>query len=96
MNFEWDLDKAARNLRKHGISFHEAATVFGDPFAITFHDPGHSINERRFITIGVSNRQRLLILAHADRREAIRIISARKATRGERKYYEEDQKPKST
>lgn len=89
MNFEWDTSKAQRNLRKHGVSFHEAATVFGDPLAITFHDPDHSFSEKRFITMGMSQAQRLLIVAHADRGETIRIISARKTMRAERKYYEE-------
>jgi uncharacterized protein len=89
VNFEWDPRKARRNVRKHGVSFHEAATIFGDPLAVTFQDPDHSIVERRFITVGMSDAQGLLIVAHADRGETIRIISARKTTRGERKYYEE-------
>jgi uncharacterized protein len=89
VNFEWDPLKAARNRRKHGVSFHEAATVFGDPLAITYHDPDHSISEQRFITVGTSNVGRLLIVAHADRAENIRIISARKATLREREDYEE-------
>jgi len=89
VNFEWDPVKAARNRNKHGVSFHEAATVFGDPLAITYYDPDHSILERRFITIGTSNEGRLLVVAHADRDENVRIISARKATIRERKQYEE-------
>lgn len=89
MNFEWDPLKAARNARKHGVSFHEAATVFGDPLALTYQDPDHSAQERRFITVGASNADRLLIVAHADRGESIRIISARKTTRRERTHYEQ-------
>jgi uncharacterized DUF497 family protein len=89
VNFEWDPRKAARNRRKHGVSFHEAATVFGDSLAMTYHDPDHSISEQRWITVGLSNVGRLLIVAHADRDENIRIISARKTTPRERKHYEE-------
>jgi hypothetical protein len=90
VNFEWDLDKAARNRRKHGVSFQEAATVFGDTLAMTYHDPDHSSMEQRFITIGMSSARRVLIVAHTDRGENVRIISARKATRRERKHYEEN------
>jgi uncharacterized protein len=90
VNFEWDPLKAARNARKHGVSFHEAATVFGDPLALTFQDPDDSVQEQRFITVGTSNSDRLLIVAHADRVESIRIISARKTTQGERKQYEQE------
>jgi uncharacterized DUF497 family protein len=89
VNFEWDPRKAARNRRKHGVSFHEAATVFGDPLALTFHDPDHSVAEQRLITVGMSSAGRVLIVAHSERGENIRIISARKTTRGERKHYEE-------
>jgi uncharacterized DUF497 family protein len=88
--YEWNANKAARNLRKHGVSFDEAATVFQDPFALTFDDPDHSIEERRFLTIGTSARQRVLFLAHADRGEdRIRIISARRATGHESHAYQE-------
>jgi len=90
VNFEWDPRKAAQNRRKHGVSFHEAATVYADPLAVTYQDPDHSISEQRFITVGISNAGRLLIVAHADRGENIRIISARKATPRERKYYEQE------
>lgn len=90
MNFEWDPYKARRNRRKHRVSFQEAAAVFGDPLAITFSDPDHSTSERRFVTIGLSNADRVLIVAHTDRGDAVRIISARKATARERKYYEEE------
>ena len=90
MDFEWDPDKAAQNLRKHGVSFQEAATVFGDPLALTYHDPDHSISEQRFITVGMSSAGRVLIVAHTDRRENVRIIGVRKTTRRERKHYEEN------
>jgi len=90
MDFEWDEDKAAGNLKKHKVSFTEAATVFGDPLSITFPDPDHSVDEDRFITIGTSDRDRVLVVSHTDRDDRIRIISARKATRRERKVYEEE------
>ena len=89
MNFEWDPIKAARNRRKHGVPFHEAATVFGDRLAVTYHDPDHSASEQRFITVGMSSAGRVLIVAHADRGENVRIISARRTTQRERKHYEE-------
>lgn len=89
MRFEWDPAKAEANFRKHGVSFDEAVTVFDDPLAITYTDPDHSESERREITIGASGRNRLLIVSHMDRRGTIRIISARKATRKERRIYEE-------
>ncbi len=89
MNFEWDPDKARQNHRKHRVSFQEAATVFGDPLAITYPDPDHSMAEQRFITVGMSGADRVLIVAHADRNDSIRIISARKTTMRERKHYEE-------
>ena len=89
MRFEWDERKAAANETKHGVSFHEAATVFADPLAITFTDPDHSENERRYVTFGMSRANRLLVVAHADRERRIRIISARTMTRHERKIYEE-------
>jgi uncharacterized protein len=89
MEFEWDPDKATRNLAKHGVSFNEAATVFGDPLAITYSDPDHSEDEERFLTFGHTNENRLLVVSHTDREERTRIISARLATRRERKIYEE-------
>jgi len=89
VNFEWDPRKASRNRQKHRVSFHEAATVFGDALAITYSDPDHSVSEQRFITIGSSNSTRILVVAHTDRGNNIRIISARKATSHERKHYEE-------
>ena len=90
MNFEWDSHKAAQNRRKHAVSFHEAATIFGDPMAVTYHDPDHSIAEERFITIGMSSIGRILVVAHTDRGENVRIISARKATRREKTHHEEN------
>ena len=89
MEFEWDPEKAASNLNKHGVGFPEAATVLRDPLSVTFFDPDHSEEEDRFITIGTSIDGRLIILSHTDRGEKIRIISARLATRRERKLYEE-------
>jgi len=90
MEFEWDADKAKANLKKHDISFHEASTVFGDPLAITFNDPDHSIGEHRFLTFGHSRMSQLLVVIHAERHRKTRIISARRATRQERKIYEND------
>lgn len=89
MEFEWNPDKAVANFKKHGVPFTEAATVFGDPLSITFPDPAHSINESRHITIGLSRNGRLLILAHTDRNKRLRIISAREATRKEKRFYEQ-------
>ena len=88
MNFKWDPEKDAANQQKHGISFQEASTVFGDPLAWTIADPDHSTEEQRFLTIGYSSRQQLIIVAHTDREERIRIISARSATASERRTYE--------
>ena len=90
MRFEWDPAKAAGNFAKHGVSFEEAATVFRDPLSATAPDPDHSLDEERFITFGVSTSGWHLVVAHADRDDTIRIISARPATPGERKIYEED------
>lgn len=88
MEFEWDPRKAARNIEKHNVSFGEAATVFGDPLSLTFADPDHSIDEDRYIIVGMSNTSRLLMVAHAERGGRIRIISARKLTAKERRVYE--------
>jgi len=88
MRFEWDPEKAAANLRKHGVSFSDAATVFGDPLSHTFFDPDHSATEDRCITVGVSRSGTLLVVAHTERGERVRIISARKPTRTERSYHE--------
>jgi hypothetical protein len=89
MEFEWNPNKAALNLEKHGVSFHEATTVFNDPLSATFPDPDHSIRESRYIIIGMSGFGQLLVVAHTDRGEKVRIITARKATRQERRFYEE-------
>ncbi len=89
MRFEWDEGKAARNLAKHGVSFQEAATVFGDSLSDTFDDPDHSVEEQRFLIVGASQQNRMLIVSHIDDGEVIRIISAREPTRGERESYEE-------
>ena len=89
MNFDWDPQKAEVNLRKHGLSFDEAATVFLDPMAVSGPDPEHSVGEDRYITFGFSRLGRLLAICHTYRPGAIRIISARRVTRGERKIYEE-------
>jgi hypothetical protein len=88
MRFEWDREKAKLNSRKHSVSFDEAVTVFYDPLSATFDDLDHSSSERRLITVGYSSRGRLLVISHADRGEAIRIISARAATASERKRHE--------
>jgi uncharacterized DUF497 family protein len=88
VQFEWDEQKAAENLAKHGVSFDEASTVFGDPLAGTVLDPQHSTDEYRFVTIGLSTSQRLIVVVHADRDDWLRIISARRATRRERRRYE--------
>lgn len=90
MQFEWNPDKAALNLKKHGVSFDEAATVFNDSLSVTFPDSDHSYGEERYVIIGVSNVNRLLIVAHTDRADRVRLISARKATRFERRFYEDE------
>jgi uncharacterized DUF497 family protein len=87
--YEWEPQKAKANLRKHRVSFEEAATVFLDPLAVTYPDPNHSGDEMREITVGHSARQRVIFLYHTQRRDRTRIIGARKATRRERKQYEE-------
>jgi len=89
LEFEWDENKETLNEKKHGVSFHEAASIFGDPLAITFDDPDHSINEHRLITFGLSRLGRLLVVAHTEREGKMRIISARFMTKQERKIYEE-------
>ena len=89
MNIEWDPKKALSNFRKHRVSFEEAATALRDPMAATGADPDHSVGESRYITFGVSERGRLLVVAHTERGEAIRIVSARLARKGERRIYEE-------
>jgi uncharacterized DUF497 family protein len=86
--FEWDETKARQNLRKHNISFEEAATVFGDPMSVTVPDPRHSEEEDRYVVIGCSANQRMLVVVYTVRGRSIRVISCRKATRSERKAYE--------
>jgi hypothetical protein len=89
IKFEWDTAKAASNMRKHGVSFDEAGSVFLDQLAVSGPDPDHSVGESRYITFGVSSLGRLLAVSHTYRPGAIRIISARRVTRVERKIYEE-------
>lgn len=89
MKFEWDDEKASANERKHGVSFREASTVFGDPLAGTFSDPDHSHGEERWLTVGISAEQRLLVVAHTEHDVIFRIISARVATIHERNSYEQ-------
>jgi uncharacterized DUF497 family protein len=92
LEFEWDSNKALRNVHKHEVSFSEAIMVFNDNRAITFYDDAHSYQEQRFATIGMSDRGRVLVVSHAVRGENIRLISARKATPRERKIYEKQGK----
>ena len=89
MIFEWDPQKAAKNLKKHGVAFQEAATVFGDPLAVTFADPDHSEDEERYLTFGLSLQRRLIVVSYTQRGEQTRIISARLMDREERVIYEE-------
>lgn len=89
MVFEWNVNKAAVNLVKHGVSFDEAKTVFDDPLYVDFYDPDHSDSEHRYIIIGMSQRGRLLLIAYTERSDITRLISAREATRMERKAYEQ-------
>jgi uncharacterized DUF497 family protein len=88
LRFEWDEDKTASNLEKHGVSFEEASTVFADQLSLTISDVLHSFDEPRFITIGESSEQEIVVVVHTEREDAIRIISAREATRRERRDYE--------
>lgn len=90
IQFEWDNTKASKNMRKHGLDFKEAISVFSDPLEITISDPNHSIGEYRFLSIGKSNKENLLVISYTEPEEnIIRIISARSATKNERKYYEQ-------
>ena len=89
MRLDWDEEKARRNFSKHGVSFQEAGTVLGDTLGWTYPDSGHSFFEQRWITIGMSEQHRILVVAHSSENETIRIISARPATRKERRFYEE-------
>ncbi|MCK4619170.1 MAG: BrnT family toxin [Desulfobacterales bacterium] len=86
--FKWDLKKAKNNLGKHGVSFQEASTAFKDTLSLTIDDPLHSNDEKRLVLIGMSYNNRILVIVHTERGDNIRIISARKATKKERKYYE--------
>lgn len=89
MQFEWDENKAERNLSKHGVSFEEAETVFDDPLYVDFYDPDHSEDEERYLIVGQSSRGRLLIVSYTERGDSIRLISAREVIRTEREVYEE-------
>lgn len=88
LRFEWDEKKANHNIEKHGVPFEDAATVLGDPLSLTIDDPMHSREEQRSVTVGESVKGELLVVVHTDREDLIRIISARKATRRERRDYE--------
>lgn len=89
LSFEWDEEKDRVNLRKHRVGFDEATTVFIDPFSITIHDPDHSGDEQRFIDIGSSEKDRVLVVVYTERGSTIRLVSCRKSTPSERKLYEE-------
>jgi uncharacterized DUF497 family protein len=93
MEFEWDEAKAESNDTKHGVSFAEAMTVFADPLSVTGYDPRHDDDENRFLTMGTSVAGRLLVVSHTNRGDRVRIISAREATRRERKDYEDGNFP---
>jgi hypothetical protein len=88
LKFEWDKRKAVLNIKKHGVSFEDAATAFGDPLSVTIHDPTHSDDEDRFILLGETQDKKLVVVAHTDRKDTIRLINARPATRQEREDYE--------
>lgn len=89
MEFEWDREKAARNARKHGVTFEEAITAFADPFELSIYDPDHSVTEERFVSVGMAGSGRLLVVGYTEWRSKIRIIFARRATLPERHDYEE-------
>ena len=89
MNFEWNPLKAEINLKKHQVSFEEAATVFNDPLSVTFPDPDHSVGEDRYLIIGLSVAYKVLVISHTYRDDTIRIISAREATNQEKRFYEQ-------
>ena len=89
MKFEWNENKAVRNLSKHGVSLEEAKTVFGDPLYVDFYDPDDFEDEERYLIVGESNRGRLLIVSYTERKDSIRLISAREVTRAEREAYKE-------
>ena len=89
LTFEWDEVKAKENLKKHEVSFEEGKTIFNDPFLFTFPDIEHSADEERYINIGLSANGHILIVTHTERQEKVRIVSCRKATARERRFYEE-------
>jgi uncharacterized DUF497 family protein len=89
LTFEWDEEKSRQNLRKHGVSFEEAKTIFNDPFAMTIADPDHSLRENRYIDMGMSCRGHILMVWYTERGSNIRIIGSRKTTRSQRQQYEE-------
>jgi hypothetical protein len=91
LTFKWDAKKAAANLQKHGLSFEEAASAFGDPLSLTIPDPQHSRDEERCILLGLTERRRLVVVAHTEEADTVRIINARPATPTERRDYEEGQ-----
>jgi len=88
-HFEWDEEKAEENIKKHGIGFWEAVTVFRDPLAITIHDPDHSRDEDRFLTVGMTSRNRIVVTAFTERGPCIRVISCREVSKSEKRKYEE-------
>jgi len=90
MNFDWDPQKAENNFKKHGVSFEEAKTIFDDPLYLDFYDPDHSKNEHRYLIVGRSSQERLLIVSYTERGEKLRLISARQVTQREREIYEND------
>jgi uncharacterized protein len=89
VDYEWDEAKSASNREKHGVSFEEAATVFGDPLYVDFYDPDHSVDEHRYLIMGQSTAGRLLIVSYTEKDEVVRLISAREVTSSERRAYEE-------
>jgi len=91
LQFVWDRDKAAANLRKHGVDFEEAATAFGDQLSLTIRDPDHSVGEERWLLVGETSAGRLVVVAYTERGDEIRLITARSTTRRERQTYEEEQ-----
>ena len=95
MDFEWDPGKAAENLKKHGVDFVEASTIFGDPLEVTIPDPAHSEGEARFLSLGISATDRVLVVAYTEREGRIRIIHARVAEPKERRAYDSDQESRN-
>ena len=89
LTFEWDEEKAEEYERKHGVAFEEAKTIFNDPFSLTVYDPNHSVDEDRYLDLGLSSNGRILVVSYTERNENIRLISSREATSMERRNYEE-------